>query len=148
MSARIHFTAPGDGPAMDTVDGVHVEKAGADHTGGAYELFEIDLRPLPPMPPRRTPWAKTFYLLEGEMTVEAEGERFRLTPGAALTLPADVAHTFTAEAPGARLLGFATGDRAGRLFRAIVAALDEHPDREELVPTLLSVARANEVEFV
>jgi quercetin dioxygenase-like cupin family protein len=148
MSARIHFTAPGDGPALDTVDGVHTEKAGADHTDGAYELFEVELRPLPPMPPRRTPWGKTFYLLDGVMTVEADGEGFRLTPGAALTLPAHVAHTFTAEAPGTRVLGFATGDRAGRLFRAIVAAVAEHPAQEELIPVLTSVARANDVEFV
>lgn len=69
-------------------------------------------------------------------------------PGAALTLPADVAHTFTAEVPGTRLLGFATGDRAGRLFRDIVSAVAEHPDQEKLVPTLPSVARANDVEFV
>ncbi|CAL9339760.1 hypothetical protein SUDANB121_00254 [Nocardiopsis dassonvillei] len=146
MSARIHFTEPGGGLLMDTVDGIHAEKAGAEHTGGAYELFEVALRQGPPMPPRRTPWAKTFYLLEGEMSVEADGRTFRLTPGASLTLPEDVPHTFAAEAPGTRVLGFATGDRAGRLFRAIVAAVAEEPD--ELIPALLSVAREHDVEFV
>lgn len=146
MSARIHFTEPGDGLLLDTVDGVHTEKAGAEHTGGAYELFEVALRQGPPMPSRRTPWAKTFYLLDGEMTVEADGRTFRLTPGASLTLPADVAHTFTADAPGTRVLGFATGDSAGRLFRAIVAAVAEHPD--DPVPALLSVAREHDVAFV
>lgn len=146
MSERIHFTEPGAGTALDTVDGIHTEKAGAEHTGGSYELFEVELRQGSPLPLRRTPWAKTLYLLAGEMTVEAGGETYRLAPGASITIPEDVAHTFAAEAPGTRVLGFATGDKAGRLFRAIAEAAAEHP--EDLVPALASVAREHEVEFV
>lgn len=64
-----HFSAPGEGPELDTKDARITVKVGAEHTGGAYEVFEVDAPRGPSVPPHTEPWAKSFYVLHGRITV-------------------------------------------------------------------------------
>jgi hypothetical protein len=38
-----HFSAPGEGPELDTKDARIIVKVAAEHTGDAYEVFEVDV---------------------------------------------------------------------------------------------------------
>ena len=42
MSSKIHHSGPGAGAPLAMPDGVHTVKAGAVHTGGGYEVFEVE----------------------------------------------------------------------------------------------------------
>lgn len=141
------FSGPGEGPQLDTFDGVHTVKAGAADTGGAYEVFEIDVPNAPAMPLHQTPWAKTLYLLAGALSVQVEHETFELEPGASITIPAGAAHTFTVTSPSAKFLGFTTGGGAGRLFADIVRSVPRDRPMDEIVPIMLEVAQRNDVTF-
>jgi Uncharacterized conserved protein, contains double-stranded beta-helix domain len=142
-----HHTPPGAGPRLDTFDGVHTVKVGAEHTGGAYEIFEVDAPRAPAIPLHRTPWAKSFYLLDGGMTVQVDENRYELEPGSTITIPAGAAHTFEVTTASAKLLAFTLTDGAGRLFADIVASVPRDRPMHEVVPMLVQVAQRNDVTF-
>lgn len=145
MAAR--YTGPGKGSALDTFDAIHTVKVSAEDTGGAYELFEVDAPRGPAVPMHRTPWAKTFHMLAGTMTVHIEGEHHELEPGATIAIPDGAAHTFEVTTPTARFLAFTLSDAAGRLFADIVASIP--PDRpiQEIASLLVAVAQRHGVAF-
>lgn len=111
MTSR--YTAPGEGTALDTFDGIHTVKVGAEQTGGAYEIFEVVAPRAPTVPLHRTPWAKAFYLLDGAMTVRVDGDCYELGPGATVAVPEGAAHTFEVTTVSAKFLAFHP-DRRGR----------------------------------
>lgn len=84
---------------LDTFDGIHTVKVSAEQTDGAYEVFEVDAPRGPTLPLRRTPWAKTFYGLDGTLRVVVENDSYDLEPGATITIPEGAAHTFTVITP-------------------------------------------------
>ncbi len=148
MTSTIHRTEPGAGTRLDTFDAIHTVEVGAEHTDGAYELFEVDAPRGPAIPRHRTPWAKTFYVLDGRLTVHVNTATFDLEPGATITIPPGAAHTFAVTTPSARFLAFTLTGGAGRLFADIVASVPRDLPMSEAVPALLETAQRNGVTFV
>lgn len=134
-----HFSAPGEGPELDSKDARITVKVGAEHTGGAYELFEVDAPRGPSVPPHAEPWAKSFYVLHGRITVYVDGELHDLGPGASISIPAGTVNTFTVHTPSAKFLAVSLTDAMGRFFRDV----DQAP--AERIP---EVASRHGVELV
>ncbi|UKD58250.1 MULTISPECIES: hypothetical protein [Amycolatopsis] len=80
----IHLSTAGEGPELDTKDATVTVKASAADTGG-YELFEVDAPRGPAVPPHADPWAKSFYVLHGRITVCLDGELHDLAPARSRT---------------------------------------------------------------
>ncbi|WP_410614617.1 cupin domain-containing protein [Amycolatopsis sp. lyj-109] len=120
-----HFSATGEGPELDTGDARITVKIGAEHTGGAYEVFEVDAPRGPSVPPHAEPWAKSFYVLRGRITVYVDGELHDLGPGASISIPAGAINTFTVHTPSAQFLAVCPTDGMGRFFRAVDRATPE-----------------------
>ncbi|SFW80342.1 cupin domain-containing protein [Amycolatopsis australiensis] len=121
-----HFSAPGEGPELDSKDAMITVKVGAEHTGDAYEVFEVDAPRGPSVPPHADPWAKSFYVLHGRITVYAGGELHDLGPGASISIPAGTPNTFTVHTPSAKFLAVCLSGGMGRFFRDVDQAT---PDR-------------------
>ncbi|AEF41328.1 cupin domain-containing protein [Hoyosella subflava] len=139
-----HYSAPGDGIALDTFDGIHVVKASAATTGGAYELFEVDVRPGPLVPLHTSPWGATAYVLEGTITFVSETVQHTLTRGASITITPGTPYTWNAAAPGARILAFTTGDGAGSFF-ADIARLPRDRTMDETMSVMAEIAHRHGV---
>ena len=87
MTQQVQYTAAGEGIELNAPDAVLTVKVDAAHTGGAYEVFEVDAPRGPATPLHRTNWPKAYYVLQGRMLVQVEDEGYDLTPGASVTIP-------------------------------------------------------------
>jgi quercetin dioxygenase-like cupin family protein len=75
---------------------------------GRFALIEF-LFPQYASPPRHThPQDESYVLLDGQLTVEAGGDRFTLTEGGVAVVPMGVAHTFRVDSETARVLVLST----------------------------------------
>jgi len=100
------FVRPGEGQALWFLRNRMSVKATADSTGGAFGLVESLMAPgfSPPMHIHHRE-DESFYVLEGELTMQCGEQRFRASAGAFVFLPRDVPHTFVVE-----------GDRTARVL--------------------------------
>lgn len=114
--AVVHHSAAGDGEEFAAPDAMITVKVGARHTGGGYELFEVDAPRGPAAPPHREPWGKAFYLLHGRLLVQVGTEGFDLSPGASIAIPAGELNTFTVLTPPARFLVVSLTGGMGAFF--------------------------------
>ncbi|MEU5262738.1 cupin domain-containing protein [Amycolatopsis sp. NPDC021455] len=120
-----HFSAPGEGLELDTKDARITVKVAGEHTGDAYEVFEVDAPRGPSVPPHAEPWAKAFYVLHGRITVYVDGELHDLGPGASISIPAGAVNTFTVHTSSARFLAVSLTGGMGRFFREVDSAAPE-----------------------
>ncbi|TWE27694.1 cupin domain-containing protein [Prauserella muralis] len=145
MTTHVQYTPPGEGIRHVMIDGVHIVKVGAEATGGAYEVFEVEAPQAPPAPPHRSPWAAALYLLDGALTVHVDGRSYQLAPGATVAVPAGAAYTVEVTGAAARFLAFTTGDGAGRLFADLAATVPADRPFAEIMPLLQQVIRRHSV---
>jgi quercetin dioxygenase-like cupin family protein len=105
-AADARFVAPGGGQPLWFLRNRINVKATAESTGGAFGLVESLIAPgfSPPLHVHRLE-DESFYVLEGELTMQCGERRFRATPGAFVFLPRNVPHTFVVE-----------GDRPARML--------------------------------
>jgi mannose-6-phosphate isomerase-like protein (cupin superfamily) len=105
-SADAQFVAPGGGQAIWFLRNRMSVKATANTTGGAFGLVESLVAPgfSPPMHVHHRE-DESFYILEGELTMQCGDKRFRASAGAFVFLPREVPHTFVVE-----------GDRPARML--------------------------------
>jgi len=105
-SIDAQFVGPGEGPALWFLRNRMSVKATAATTGGAFGLLESVIAPgfSPPMHVHHRE-DESFYILEGEVTMQCGAKRFRASAGAFVFLPRDVPHTFVVE-----------GDRPARML--------------------------------
>jgi quercetin dioxygenase-like cupin family protein len=98
--------------------GVHVWKATAADTGGAFLLFEDVMSE-----GKLTPWHRhpeideTLYVLEGEILVHADGKEHRIGEGGVVVVPRGVPHAFMVTSKTARLLCLQTPGTGEAFFR-------------------------------
>jgi quercetin dioxygenase-like cupin family protein len=89
-------------------------KATAAETGGAFTLLEDRMARGKTTPLHRHPnMEEAIYVLEGELLVEAEGERHRVGQGGLFVAPRGVAHAFMVTSETAHVLALlapATGE--------------------------------------
>ncbi|WP_106178463.1 cupin domain-containing protein [Prauserella shujinwangii] len=148
MTTRAHLSTAGEGVELSSPDAKVTVKAGAEHTGGAYELFEIDAPRGPAVPLHRTPWAKAYYVLFGRMAVLVDGERYELGPGSSITVPPGAPHTFTVHGPSVQFLAFSLTGAMGRFFRDVDQAVPEGTPLGEAVARLGPVAERHGITMV
>lgn len=137
-TGRLVVREAGTGPTHDVLGAVHTYKALADETRGLVSVWET-MAPPGAGAPRHTHAGEdeAFYVLEGEVTVEVEGEEHPVVLGAGgfLYSPRGVAHSYRNSGAGAlRLLVMCMPGGLERMFGAIDAAVrpDRAPDMAEL----------------
>jgi quercetin dioxygenase-like cupin family protein len=89
--------------------GMHTWKATSEETGGAFLMFEFvgergKVTPLHIHPASD----ETFYLLEGEILLDLDGERRTLAAGGLVVVPRGVPHAFMVTSERTRFLTFQT----------------------------------------
>lgn len=97
---------PGEGQALWFLRNRMTVKATARTTGGAFGLVESLIAPgfSPPLHVHHNE-DESFFVLEGELTMQCGEEPFRASAGSFIFLPRDIAHTFVVE-----------GDRPARML--------------------------------
>jgi len=85
--------------------GVHLWKATAGETNGAFLLFEDRLDQGERTPLHTHPDAdETMYMLDGEILLHMDGEEHRIGPGGMAMAPRGTPHAFLVTSPQARML--------------------------------------------
>ncbi|HET6295713.1 MAG TPA: quercetin 2,3-dioxygenase [Kribbella sp.] len=93
-------------------------KATADDTGGVFLLFEdqMDAGKVTPMHLHPTT-DETFYLLEGDILLDVDGEQRSLGAGGVAVIPRGVPHAFMVTSPVVRMLCFQTPGNNEAFYR-------------------------------
>src|SRR5690348_2665789 len=136
-----HIRKPGTGPTLDVLGVMHSYKAMARETGGQFSVWESIVPPGRGAPAHtHTREDEAFYVLSGEVLVEAEGasEPQRLGAGAFFFAPRHQRHGYrNVGTDTARLLVLAMpGAGLDRMF----TAFDEATRRSGGMPTMETIA--------
>lgn len=142
------FVRPGQATVYDQMAGekIHILLP-AERTGGALSLFIDEVPPNcgPPLHVHRNE-DETFYVVEGELVVEVDGERSKIAAGSAAFLPRGVPHTFANLSNRVvRTLIAATPGGIEHFFAKVEPLVtQEEPDMTDVIAT----AAAHGVEVV
>lgn len=120
--------------------------ADARETGGAWSLFEevVPLGMGPP--PHRHDWDEAYYVLEGEVDFEIDGEPVRSAAGDFNYLPRNTVHAFKgASTSPARVLIFAVPAHASDFFEEVSSQVRDLPDDLAKVP---EIGRRHGIHFM
>jgi quercetin dioxygenase-like cupin family protein len=111
--------------------GVHLWKATAEETGGAFILFE-DRMPRGKTTPLHThPHEdETFIVLEGEILVHVEGSEYRVGPGGIAVVPRGTRHAFLVTSEMARILALQTPGSGEAFYRDASEPSTDETDAE------------------
>ena len=109
----------------------------ARETGGAWSLFEEDVPLGKGPPPHRHDWDEAYYILDGEIDFEIDGELVRSCAGDFNYLPRNTVHGFKgASASTARVLIFAAPAHGSEFFQEINAEIRKLPDDLAKIPDI------------
>ena len=98
--------------------GLHIWKATASDTGGAFLLFEDVMSRGKTTPLHTHPQVdETLYVLEGEILLHIDGEDQRLGSGAVAMAPRGVPHAFLVISDTARILFWETPGSSEAFYR-------------------------------
>jgi len=111
----------GEGKRLSVVGDVYTFLASSRETGGAYALFEALVGPGGGPPPHRhTREQESFYILEGRVSFQADGQGFEAAVGTFVRIPIGVLHSFKNEsARTARMLIQVTPGGLDRFFEEV-----------------------------
>jgi quercetin dioxygenase-like cupin family protein len=111
------WSAAGDGERLWFLGTLAIIRVPGEAVDGRFALIEF-LFPRHASPPLHAhPQDESYVVLEGQLTVQAGAERFRLSAGGAAAVPLGVAHTFLVESDTARVLVLSTPAGLERLVR-------------------------------
>jgi quercetin dioxygenase-like cupin family protein len=122
-------------------------RVGGDAVGGRFALIEF-LFPQYASPPRHThPQDESYVVLEGQLTIESDGNRFTLTAGGVGVVPMGIPHTFRVDSATARVLVLSTpaGLELMVLDGSVPATSATLPPADAPRPTAEELARIFEV---
>jgi quercetin dioxygenase-like cupin family protein len=135
----------GEGPSYWVVGDLYTILASGDDTGGAYALIRGEV-PAGGGPPPHTHRREdeAFYVLEGELTFQADGRAIPAKAGAWVTLPRGSRHTFkNTGATTARVLILVTPSSLEKFFAEVGRKAAGEPSAEVTaadIEKLLTVA--------
>lgn len=118
-------------------------KAGASETGGAFSVLETD-DPQGTATPMHLHHNEdeAFYVLDGEVTVLAGGERIDLGPGDFAYAPRGIAHAYIVRSERARMLTTLSPGGLEELFVECGLAVAGHDQpTEEVMPPIPELIR-------
>ena len=108
LAAR--FVGPAAGPVLNIMGTDNEVKLHADHCGGSASIFEITARPGDGIPPHtHTREQEMFYVLEGEVEFNDEGQTTIATAGTMVFLPPHRQHAWVVR-----------GDKPARMLLILV----------------------------
>ncbi len=111
--------------------GVHVWKATAEETGGAFILFEDRMPRGKTTPLHIHPHEdETFIVLEGEILVHVEGTEHRVGPGGVAVVPRGARHAFLVTSEMARILALHTPGSGEAFFKDASEPSTDEADEE------------------
>jgi quercetin dioxygenase-like cupin family protein len=119
-------------------------KADAAQTGGTFSLIEITMRRgLEPPLHVHSREEEAFYVLEGEVEFELDGERTLAGPGAFVNIPRGVTHRFAAHTEVSRMLSIFAPGGAEEIFRdfSVPAREPGLPPADEPLPDFEALGR-------
>ena len=121
--------------------GVHVWKATAEETDGAFILFEDRMQKGKTTPLHTHPHEdETFLVLEGEILVHVEGTEHLVGPGGVVVVPRGTRHAFLVTSEMARILALQTPGSGEAFYRDASEPSTDETDAER--PADLDLLRA------
>jgi quercetin dioxygenase-like cupin family protein len=112
--------------------GLHTWLATSEETGGAFLLFEFVGEQGKVTPVHIHPVSdETFYILEGEILLDLEGERRKLTTGGVVVVPRGVPHAFMVTSSQTRFLTIQTPGTDEAFYRL---ASEPAPEGSQPIP--------------
>jgi quercetin dioxygenase-like cupin family protein len=130
-------------------------KAEPEDTDDALFLFEHQIPPAHGVPAHTERNYEAFYVLEGTLEAEADGERYRLGPGEFLSLRPGVVHSLHNPGPGmTRILTLVSpGSQHVRFFSTICEPIEDPsnplaPDGPPDFERMATVGRECGIEFL
>ena len=129
MASVKHLPANG-GPAFANLGQTISFKAEPEDTDDALFLFEHRMPPTLGVPAHSERNYEAFYVLEGTLEVQADGERYRLGPGEFLSLRPGVVHSLRNSGPGmVRILTLVSpGSQHARFFSTLGEPIEDPLD--------------------
>ncbi|MDX1613344.1 MAG: cupin domain-containing protein [Candidatus Promineifilaceae bacterium] len=95
---RVLIRRRGVGQRLTTTGNEVIIKVSGEDTEGAFALLECALRPGDSSPPpHRHAFSELFYVLEGTLAVDLNGQRYRAAAGAIVYVSGGAVHTFAAD---------------------------------------------------
>jgi quercetin dioxygenase-like cupin family protein len=119
----MQHSAAGSGREFASPDAVLTVKIDAEHTAGAYELFEVEAPRGPATPLHRTGWGKAYHVLAGRMMVQVDQEAIEMAPGDSIAIPPSALHTFAVMSHSVRFLVFSLSAGMGRFHADLDATV-------------------------
>ena len=106
-------------------------------TGGAWSLFEEEVPIGMGPPPHRHDWDEAYYVLEGEVDFEVDGEPVKSRKGDFNYLPRNIVHGFKgASASPARVLIFAAPAHGTEFFQELNTEIRSLPEDGAKIPAI------------
>jgi mannose-6-phosphate isomerase-like protein (cupin superfamily) len=140
MAAVVHGPEEGEHIAAGTGSKIVIKATEAD-TAGSFFLCESTIAPGFPGPPlhRHKRLHDMFYVLEGTLTVNVDGEQRELGPGSFACVAPGTAHTFSnPSASPVRFLNFNTPGGFEHYMRALGEAARSGPLTPEVMGPIAS----------
>jgi mannose-6-phosphate isomerase-like protein (cupin superfamily) len=109
----------------------------AGETGGAWSLFEEEVPLGMGPPPHRHDWDEAYYILEGELDFEVDGQPVRSKAGDFNYLPRNTVHGFKgASASPSRVLIFAAPAHGTEFFHELSSEVHSLPEDASKIPEI------------
>jgi quercetin dioxygenase-like cupin family protein len=102
------------------------------HQNEGARFFELVSTANSGAPMHTHPWDEGFYVLTGEVEVYINQQTILATPGAFISIPAGIAHTYAVRSPQARLLYWVSNHLAAAFLEEMAqsaAELSRHPEQ-------------------
>lgn len=115
-------------------------------TGGSWSLFEEEVPLGMGPPPHRHDWDEAYYILDGEVEFEIDGELVKSTTGDFNYLPRNTIHSFKgASSAPARVLIFASPAHGSEFFEEVNNEVRNLPDDLAKIP---QIGQRHGIEFM
>ncbi|HJS96282.1 MAG TPA: cupin domain-containing protein [Solirubrobacteraceae bacterium] len=130
-STAVKYLAAGTGRAVTLMGSILTFKDEPGDNGDALMMFEHRCPPGDGVPPHSEHNHEAFYGLDGVLEVEADGQCYRIMPGAFLGIPSGVVHSLHNPGPGwSRVLTLVSpGSQHARFFSTLGQSIEDpaHP---------------------
>lgn len=136
----------GERPALDVLGMPLRFLCEASETAGAWSLFEEEVPLGMGPPPHRHDWDEAYYVLDGEVEFQVDGEPVRSKTGDFNYLPRNTVHGFKgASAKAARVLIFAAPAHGSEFFEELSRSIRSLP---EDAPRIREIGERHGVHFM